>query len=44
MTTVEALKELYVALGGESRDIADLVVIPEVILAISVLVADRNEQ
>ena len=44
MTTVEALKELYVALGGELKEIADLVVIPEVILAISVLVANKNEQ
>ena len=38
MTTVDALKQLYVALGGTLADVANLSVIPDLILAIAVLV------
>lgn len=34
-TTVDALKNLYVALGGTAEDVADLVIIPDVINAIA---------
>ena len=37
MTTVEALKALYVALGGSADAVADLVIIPDVIDAIATL-------
>lgn len=37
MTTVEALKALYVALGGSADTVADLVIIPDVIAAIATL-------
>ena len=39
MTTVDALKGLYVALGGSAEDVADLLLIPEVITAITTLVS-----
>ena len=35
LNTVDALKQLYVALGGSADDVADLVLIPEVISAIA---------
>lgn len=34
-TTVEALKALYVALGGTAADVADIVLIPDMIKAIA---------
>ena len=37
--TVDALKALYVALGGSADTVADMVIIPEVIGAISTLVS-----
>ena len=37
--TVEALKGLYVALGGSAEDVAELVLIPEVITAMTTLVS-----
>lgn len=37
MTTVEALRALYVALGGDADAVADLVIIPDVIAAIATL-------
>lgn len=40
MTTVDALKALYVALGGTASDVADLTVIPDVINAIAGLITD----
>jgi hypothetical protein len=33
--TIDALKALYVALGGTAEDVADLVIIPDVINAIA---------
>ena len=37
--TVEALKALYVALGGSADTVANMVIIPEVIGAIATLVS-----
>lgn len=37
--TVDALKALYVALGGSEETVADMVIIPEVIGAIAALVS-----
>lgn len=34
-TTVDALKALYVALGGQADDVADIVIIPDMINAIA---------
>ena len=34
-TTVAALKNLYVALGGEAADVADITLIPDMINAIA---------
>lgn len=34
-TTVDALKNLYVALGGNADDVADIVIIPDMINAIA---------
>ena len=39
MLTVDALKALYVALGGSADTVADLVLIPDVINAIATLVS-----
>lgn len=36
--TVEALRALYVALGGNSADVANIVVTPELITAIATVV------
>ncbi len=33
--TIDALKALYVALGGTASDVADLVIIPDMINAIA---------
>ena len=38
--TVEALKGLYVALGGTASDVADIVFIPDMINAIAEVAAD----
>ena len=38
MTTVAALKTLYVALGGSADTVADIVLIPDIISAITTLV------
>ena len=38
-TTIDALKNLYVALGGTASDVADITIIPDMINAISALVA-----
>lgn len=35
MTTVEALKALYVKLGGKAEDVEGVTVIPDMILAIA---------
>lgn len=37
--TVEALKALYLALGGSEDTVADMVIIPEVIGAIATLIS-----
>lgn len=39
MKTVDALKALYVALGGSADDVANLTLIPEVITAIATVAA-----
>lgn len=39
MTTVAALKALYVALGGDADAVADMVIIPDVISAITTLIS-----
>ena len=39
MTTVEELKGLYVALGGNAEAVADMALIPELIHAIAALVS-----
>lgn len=44
MTTVEALRGLYVSLGGEAEDVEDLVVIPDVINAIGRLVEKESSE
>ena len=38
-TTIDALKALYVALGGTAADVADLVIIPDMINAIATVAA-----
>lgn len=35
MTTVEALKELFVELGGDEDDVTNLVIIPDLINAVA---------
>lgn len=37
--TIDALRNLYVALGGDADDVANLVIIPELINAIAALIA-----
>lgn len=37
--TIDALRKLYVALGGEAAAVADLVIIPDLINAIAALIA-----
>ena len=39
MTTPEALRAVYAALGGTAADVADLVTTPEIISAIATLLA-----
>lgn len=36
--TIQALQNLYVALGGDADDVADLVIIPDMINAIATLI------
>lgn len=43
LNTIEALKALYVALGGDADDVADLTIIPELIAAIAEKVEDVVE-
>ena len=43
LKTIEALKALYVALGGDADDVADLTIIPELIAAIADKVEDVVE-
>ena len=38
MTTVEALKQIYVALGGDVADVSDLVLIPDVLMRIALII------
>ena len=42
-TTVQALQNLYVALGGELEDVADLVTIPDMINAFAELKESESE-
>ena len=37
-TTIDALKALYVAFGGTAADVADIVIIPDMINAITALI------
>ena len=41
--TVDALKAVYVALGGNAADVADLTLIPDVINAIATVAASTVE-
>ena len=41
MANLEALKNLYVALGGNAEDVAEYTLLADVINAIAVLVAER---
>lgn len=43
ITTVEALQTLYVAMGGELSDVANIVTIPDMILAIAQLKESQND-
>lgn len=40
MKTVDALKDLYVALGGDAGDVAELVTIPAILSKIAGIVPD----
>jgi hypothetical protein len=40
--TVKALQNLYVALGGNADDVADIVLIPDMINAIASVVAGKT--
>ena len=40
MKTVDALRNLYVALGGDEEDVAELVTIPAIISKIAEIVPD----
>lgn len=42
-STIEALQNLYVALGGELADVADLVTIPDMINAIADFKSEASE-
>lgn len=42
-TTVVALQNLYVALGGDAEDVEDIVLIPDMINAIAELKASQAE-
>lgn len=44
ITTVEALQELYVTLGGDAADVANINLIPDMISAISVLEEGKSEE
>ena len=39
MNTVEALRAVYVALGGDSADVADIVTTPEMITMIATIIS-----
>lgn len=41
--TVDALKNLYVALGGEAADVADITLIPDMINAIAELKSAESD-
>lgn len=38
--TVDALKELYIALGGNATNVADITLIPDMIKAIAAFISD----
>ena len=40
MKTVDALKDLYVALGGDEGDVAELVTIPAILSKIAEIIPD----
>ena len=42
-TTVDALKALYVALGGSADDVADITIIPDMINAIATVAASATQ-
>ena len=41
-TTIDALKNLYVALGGSADDVANITLIPEMITAIATVAASAT--
>lgn len=44
MKTVDALKDLYVALGGDAGDVAELVTIPAILSKIAEIIPDAITQ
>ena len=42
MTTPEALRALYAALGGDADDVEGLTIIPDLINAIAALISDQG--
>lgn len=40
--TVDALKAIYVALGGSAEAVADMVIIPDVLFAMAELIEERE--
>lgn len=44
MKTVDALKDVYVALGGDEGDVAELVTIPAILSKIAEIVPDAIAQ
>ena len=40
--TLDALRKLYVALGGDADDVADLVIIPDLINAVASLITTQG--
>lgn len=42
--TVDALKAIYVALGGSADTVANMVIIPDVLFAIAGLIEEREAE
>lgn len=44
MTTVDALKEIYVAQGGTAGDVSEIDTIPEMLSAIAALISSEETE